>query len=97
MDNLFIKSIFLGLFLSNLQNINCVNSPVITLKLGAIKGLVRTLEDGTSVNLFEGIRYGKAPVGPLRFRKPVAETKWDGVYDATEIRKSCPQTNGFNK
>ena len=40
-----------------------------------------------------GIRYAKAPVGELRFRKPVAAPGWTGVVDATEVGQMCPQAN----
>lgn len=33
---------------------------------------------------FRGIRYAQPPVGPLRFRAPVAPEPWDGVVDARE-------------
>ncbi len=45
--------------------------------LGAVEGLAR---DG--YQRFAGIRYGKAPAGPLRFRAPQPVDSWDGVYDA---------------
>lgn len=41
---------------------------------------------------FLGIRYGQPPIGELRFKASIAETKWkDEVYDATEFRHSALQ------
>ena len=37
------------------------------------------------VSAFKGIRYGKAPVGDLRFMPPEAPEPWDGVYAATSF------------
>lgn len=92
MKNLLL--IFTIVIITNLlSHIRCdLINPIVTTKLGQIRGKVRTLEDGkSSVNLFHGIRYGEPPVGPLRFRRPVAATKWNGTYDATEMKNSCPQ------
>jgi hypothetical protein len=40
---------------------------------------------------FRGIRYGKPPVGPLRFKQPVPVKKWEDTLDATTFGASCPQ------
>ena len=38
-----------------------------------------------------GVRYAKAPVGPLRFQKPERVDSWEGVVDATTLGSVCPQ------
>ena len=43
-----------------------------------------------------GIRYAEAPVGDLRFSKPVSAAGWTGVREATEVNQSCPQINYLN-
>jgi para-nitrobenzyl esterase len=45
-------------------------------------GQIRGVEHG-GVQMFRGIRYGQAPVGPLRFRPPVPVAPWTDVLDAT--------------
>lgn len=47
---------------------------------GDVQGLVK---DG--VQVLKGIRYGAAPVGPLRFMPPQRPKPWKGVADATEF------------
>ena len=59
-------------------------------KLGPITGLRRndTLQ-------FLGIRYAKAPEGPLRFRRPEPYGGWEQRLDATTHGRRCPQTGGL--
>lgn len=38
---------------------------------------------------FLGVPFGKAPVGPLRWKKPVPAEPWDGVRNATEYSMAC--------
>ncbi|TNE61050.1 MAG: hypothetical protein EP335_17255 [Alphaproteobacteria bacterium] len=67
-------------------------------------GPVATLADGThltgaaqvdGIDAFLGIRYGKAPVGPARFRAPEAVTYAPGaVVAATALPPACPQDQG---
>ena len=46
--------------------------------------------------VYLGIRYAEAPVGDLRFSKPVSAAGWTGVREATEVGQSCPQINYLN-
>src|ERR1700728_4644680 len=36
--------------------------------------------------------YARAPLGPLRFRPPLAPDRWSGVFDATKPGKIAPQS-----
>ena len=54
--------------------------------LGEVKGV--ELE---GCERYAGIRYAKAPVGPLRFQAPEPVEPWKGVYDATEFGASALQ------
>lgn len=53
------------------------------------QGIVAGAEiDG--VRTFRGIPYAASPVGPLRWKPPVAPLKWDGVRDAAKFGPPCP-------
>lgn len=53
--------------------------------------------DGIAVHSYLGIPYAKAPVGDLRFRRPVPYGKWNRTLQATALPPSCVQysTNPF--
>ena len=40
---------------------------------------------------YRSVPYAKAPVGELRFRRPVKPEAWEGVYQATAYAPSCVQ------
>ncbi|XP_077524600.1 acetylcholinesterase-1-like [Amblyomma americanum] len=68
------------------------DSPVVCFRTGCARGVRRTVND-RHVDEFYGIPYAMAPVGDLRFRKPVAHYDWGtGIYNATIKPPSCPQT-----
>lgn len=54
---------------------------------GALQGAA--LDNG--IDVFRGIPYAQAPVGPLRWRPPVAAAPWKGVRDATRFGPACHQ------
>uniref|UniRef100_A0A4D5RN04 Carboxylic ester hydrolase n=1 Tax=Ixodes scapularis TaxID=6945 RepID=A0A4D5RN04_IXOSC len=66
--------------------------PVVHTTTGCVRGF-RQLQNGKTVNSFTGIRYGKAPVGALRFREPQPAEPWTGVADATKPAPACTQVN----
>ena len=43
------------------------------------------------LSIFLGVRYTKAPVGNLRFKKPVEYPKWQGVRNANKTSNQCYQ------
>jgi len=57
-------------------------------------GKVQGKADGT-VRVFLGIPYAQPPVGPLRWKPPVAAAKWQGVKDATAFGSHCMQLPVF--
>ncbi|RPG49330.1 MAG: carboxylesterase/lipase family protein [Gammaproteobacteria bacterium TMED1] len=59
---------------------------VIDTRLGKIKGI----DHGTSL-AFLGIRYGKPPIGRLRFMPPLASGSWNGLLDATKYSNRAMQ------
>jgi para-nitrobenzyl esterase len=66
---------------------------IVSTASGAIAG--ETLADGR--RLFRGIPFAQPPVGPLRWRPPVAMPHWSGVRDTTRSAPACPQIDyGWN-
>jgi para-nitrobenzyl esterase len=53
---------------------------VVQTKAGPVQGLVIG-----GINHFKGIRYGKAPIGKLRFMPPRPADPWTAIYDATDF------------
>jgi para-nitrobenzyl esterase len=53
---------------------------VIQTKAGPVQGLVIG-----GIHHFKGIRYGKAPIGKLRFMPPQPAESWTAIYDATDF------------
>ena len=58
------------------------------------QGIVEGKDDGT-VRAFLGIPYAAPPVGDLRWKPPVAASKWTGVLKAAEFGSHCMQGNVF--
>ncbi|KAH6927709.1 hypothetical protein HPB50_007403 [Hyalomma asiaticum] len=71
------------------------SAPVIKTSTGLVAGL-RTSIGGKGVDLYLGIPYAQAPVGPLRFGRPVPAKPWHGTYAATEKPKPCPQNTHYH-
>ena len=60
--------------------------PIVVTGHGAVRG---TLEDGVAA--YRGIPYAAAPVGPNRFRPPVAPEPWEGVREAAGFGPTAPK------
>ena len=61
---------------------------IATTSLGKIRGFE---EDGMIKYL--GIPYAEAPVGPLRLKRAVPKTPWEGIFDAKEYGNAPIQYN----
>lgn len=61
-------------------------SVIINTAYGAVSGF-----SADHINKWFGIPYAKAPVGNLRFQKPMPPDTWDGVREATSFSPKCPQ------
>lgn len=61
-------------------------APAVTAPAGQIEG---TLQG--NVRVFKGIPYAQPPVGPLRWKPPVALPAWSGVRQATSFGPACVQ------
>ena len=49
-----------------------------------------------TVNAFLGIPYGESTAGKNRWKPPIPDDGWKGVYKATKFGPACPQRNKFN-
>lgn len=61
-------------------------APTVTAPAGTVEGSVKG-----NIRLFKGIPYAQAPIGPLRWRAPVALPAWEGVRKATSFGPACIQ------
>ena len=64
---------------------------VIETKSGAVKGITLTAKTGREVDAWLGIPYAVPPQGQLRFRKPIAVSRWHGVKETTKKPNTCYQ------
>lgn len=64
-------------------------APAVTIVTGILTGAWADSSSGVAV--FKGIPYAAPPVGPLRWRAPVAAAAWTGARDATAYGFACPQ------
>ncbi|UMM28047.1 hypothetical protein L5515_011060 [Caenorhabditis briggsae] len=60
------------------------NSAIVTTSFGQLDG-----DDVGEFLLFKRIPFAKPPVGKLRFQKPKAPEKWEGVRNAKEYGPAC--------
>lgn len=68
---------------------------IISTKNGDLRGRFLPYKTGVSGGYFsfQGIKYGKAPVGSRRFKAPLPESSWTGVRPAVREGASCPHRN----
>lgn len=71
-------------------------NPVVSTALGKIQGSVMTSRLNRPFYAFRGVRYGKPPVGKLRFQAPVPVAAWSDVFDATVDGPMCMQYSPDN-
>lgn len=65
--------------------------PIVSTGLGRIQGSIMTSRTGRPFYAFRGIRYGKAPVGELRFKAPIPVEPWTDMFNATDDGPMCIQ------
>lgn len=68
---------------------------VVQTKSGALRGRFTQFKTGESGGYysFQGIKYGKSPVGNRRFRAALPEDPWTGIRLAWREGPSCPHRN----
>ncbi|KAH9418372.1 hypothetical protein DERP_010241, partial [Dermatophagoides pteronyssinus] len=65
-------------------------APIVDTKNGKIRGYTTTLQyNDVKLFVYEGIPYGKPPVGERRFLPSEPIDKWDGIYNAHGYRNAC--------
>ncbi|XP_057326300.1 juvenile hormone esterase-like isoform X3 [Microplitis mediator] len=70
---------------------------VIKTDKGPVRGEILTSADRKiKFSSFRGIRYGKPPVGYLRFKPPAEADPWTSIFDATSEGIQCPQMDIFH-
>lgn len=70
----------------SMPNETSAPGPQVNAPAGAVRGTL----DG-NVRVFKGIPYAQPPVGPLRWKAPLALPRWTGVRETTEFGAACYQ------
>ncbi|GAB6024160.1 hypothetical protein CHUAL_014230 [Chamberlinius hualienensis] len=66
-------------------------SPIVQVEQGQVQGTNKTTDKGREFYAFQGIPFGKSPVGILRFKPPEPAEPWEDVYNATYDPPACMQ------
>ncbi|CAH1110141.1 unnamed protein product [Psylliodes chrysocephalus] len=74
-----------------------MDSPVVTIDDGQLKGTHKANLDGENFHAFLGIPFGKPPVGKLRFKAPEPSEPWTGIKDASNEGNMCFQRDFTTK
>ncbi|XP_065082057.1 uncharacterized protein LOC135704503 [Ochlerotatus camptorhynchus] len=74
------------------------STPIVNIQgLGNVQGSVgHTSWTNRTIYSFQGIPYGQAPIGDLRFRPTVKVGAWSGTKDASKPGIRCPQLTSDN-
>ncbi|CAH2107813.1 unnamed protein product [Euphydryas editha] len=70
-----------------------MSNPVVAVREGKIRGVVKNLLDGSKYYSFKGVPYAQPPVGKQRFKAPLPLKPFNGILDAIEHGPVCPQKN----
>ncbi|GMT19747.1 hypothetical protein PFISCL1PPCAC_11044, partial [Pristionchus fissidentatus] len=71
------------------------SSRIVTTAQGKIQGRKLIYEGDKQVDAFQGIPYAAAPIGPLRFKKPVPHASWTGVRETKKFGPRAIATFAF--
>ncbi|XP_020840859.1 liver carboxylesterase 1-like [Phascolarctos cinereus] len=68
------------------------STPVVDTQYGKVQGKLESLQGfDKTVNVFLGVPFAKAPLGPLRFTPPQPAEPWDYVKSTTTYPPMCAQ------
>ncbi|XP_072488351.1 liver carboxylesterase 1-like isoform X1 [Notamacropus eugenii] len=68
------------------------STPVVDTQYGKVQGKLESLQGfDKTVNVFLGVPFAKAPLGPLRFTPPQPAKPWDYVKSTTTYPPMCAQ------
>ncbi|KAL6743805.1 hypothetical protein Aduo_016801 [Ancylostoma duodenale] len=65
------------------------SSQVLHLKPGKVQGFEHRTKNGDLAEVFLNVPYASAPVGELRFEKPVPPLPWNDIRNGTKFGASC--------
>nr|CDJ97604.1 Carboxylesterase domain containing protein [Haemonchus contortus] len=79
----------IGVLLLVASTLACSFAQILELKPGRVHGFEYSTKGGEVAEVFLGIPYAAAPVGELRFEKPVPVVPWKGVRNGTHFGATC--------
>lgn len=79
-------------FLGSVQGLQ--ESLVVQTSHGKIQGYQYEWTDGSVVNAWRGVPFGKPPVGDLRWHSPLAADNWNGTINTLRLKNNCIQPDG---
>lgn len=70
-----------------------LSTRVVHTRYGTLRGFISTLSNRQlqPVEVFLGVPYAGAPLGPLRFMPPITSPHWRGIRVADTYGSVCPQ------
>ncbi|TKR80858.1 hypothetical protein L596_014850 [Steinernema carpocapsae] len=74
---------------------NLEKSRSVWVEQGLVRGKIYKIGD-RQLQIFRGIPYAEAPVGNLRFQRPVKKSRWENEYSAVEYGPPCIQFMDFH-
>ncbi|KAK6112189.1 Carboxylesterase family protein [Brugia pahangi] len=75
---------------------NLEKSRSVWVEQGLLLGKIYKLADNY-IQIFRGIPYAEAPIGPLRFKRPVKRARWHQEHAALDYGAPCLQFMEFHK
>ncbi|XP_034941514.1 uncharacterized protein [Chelonus insularis] len=77
--------------------VNARLTEIVSTDKGPVQGEIRqTFRNSMLFSSFRGIRYGKPPVGYLRFKPPEEAERWREIFVATSEATPCPHLDIVN-
>uniref|UniRef100_A0AC35G4Z9 Carboxylesterase type B domain-containing protein n=1 Tax=Panagrolaimus sp. PS1159 TaxID=55785 RepID=A0AC35G4Z9_9BILA len=77
------------LLLAGFVIFSSADNPRVKTQVGVIEGFEHVNKDGSKSHIYLGIRYARAPVGELRFEKPMPYPEVDGIMEAKTFAPAC--------